>query len=147
MFTLTDFVRESNRIEGIERVLQKEVAAHEKFLQLDRIDIQDMTWFVQQVQPDAQLRDVMGRNVRVGNYYPPQGGIAILGKLGNILHQANIIDDKPAHAYEIHHEYESLHPYTDGNGRSGRMLWLWMMREAPLGFLHTFYYQALRAGR
>jgi len=25
------------------------------------------------------------------------------------------------------------------------MLWLWMMQEAPLGFLHTFYYQTLDA--
>lgn len=29
------------------------------------------------------------------------------------------------------------------HGRSGRMLWMWMMREAPLGFLHTWYYQSL----
>jgi hypothetical protein len=37
-------------------------------------------------------------------------------------------------------------PTTDGNGRSGRALWLWCMRgRAPLGFLHQFYYQTLGA--
>lgn len=42
---------------------------------------------------------------------------------------------------------------TDGNGRSGRALWAWMMlcrggsygraKVIELGFLHTFYYQTL----
>jgi len=51
------------------------------------------------------------------------------------------------HAFEVHLDYEHLHPFTDGNGRSARMLWAWQMREFPLGFLHTFYYQALSLRR
>ena len=42
----------------------------------------------------------------------------------------------------------SNHPFTDGNGRSGRALWLWQMNNhAPFGFLHTFYYQTLENSR
>ena len=47
--------------------------------------------------------------------------------------------------------YETLHPFMDGNGRSGRILWAWQMIEhniAPglsLGFLHAYYYQTLAA--
>lgn len=47
--------------------------------------------------------------------------------------------------WEVHIAYEMLHPFTDGNGRSGRMLWAWQMRNFPLDFLHTFYYQTLNA--
>lgn len=42
---------------------------------------------------------------------------------------------------------ELLHPLTDCNGCSGRILWMWMTREAPLGFLHTFHYRALDGAR
>ena len=49
----------------------------------------------------------------------------------------------------FHVQYERLHPFTDGNGRSGRALWAWQMmrrREGlALGFLHRFYYQTLVA--
>lgn len=94
-------------------------------------------------------------NVRVGNYYPPVGGIAIVTRLIDILQDAQFSTHDSSFglrglqslAYETHQRYEKLHPFTDGNGRSGRMLWMWMMRKAPLGFLHTWYYQSLNAGR
>ena len=53
--------------------------------------------------------------------------------------------------FGIHLRYETLHPFMDGNGRSGRILWAWQMLHhdiAPgirLGFLHAFYYQTLAA--
>ena len=54
-------------------------------------------------------------------------------------------------AWQTHNDYENLHPFTDGNGRSGRMLWAWQMRNdddaMARGFLHTFYYQTLSACR
>jgi Fic family protein len=51
--------------------------------------------------------------------------------------------------FAAHVRYEHLHPFTDGNGRSGRAIWAWQMLyqgrgEIPLGFLHHFYYQSIQ---
>jgi hypothetical protein len=96
------------------------------------------------LQPDARLRDRAGLDVRVGNHFPPPGGADIPYKLAGIIAQAKAL----RHPYDTHRAYESLHPFTDGNGRSGRALWLHMMggvHHAPLGFLHHWYYQSLAA--
>jgi fido (protein-threonine AMPylation protein) len=138
------FIEESNRIEGIHRLnTEAEMEEFERFMAQDDITLQDIKQFVSVYQPDAELRDRLGLNVYVGNHVPPAGDITIRTRLEDILNDANKAFDKQKTAYLIHQRYENLHPFTDGNGRSGRMLWLWMMREAPLGFLHTWYYQSL----
>lgn len=139
---LSDFVRESNRIERIVRdPTTEEIAAHERFLSIGP-NIDTIVEFVTAVQPDAHLRDRHGMDVRVGAFLPPPGGPHIRQQLGDLLSTAR-------DPYWVHHLYETLHPFTDGNGRSGRVLWLWMMggiHRAPLGFLHHWYYQSLADG-
>ena len=139
------FVRESNRIEGIHKInIEREIEAHERFLALDKIAIGDLGVLVEALQPGAGPRFTQGRDVRVGAYVPPKGGPHIMAMLQDILDRTN---SKFLLAYEAHIEYEKLHPFMDGNGRSGRALWLWRMgglEKAPLGFLHHFYYQTLQ---
>ena len=139
-FTLEDFVRESNRIERILRdPTEAEINAHKEFLDLSSPMVHDMEKFVSVVQPDAVIRSKPGLDVVVGLYSPPRGSPYIVDELEHIL--LDVPD-----AYEQHVAYETLHPFTDGNGRSGRVLWLWGMggiERVPLGFLHTFYYQTL----
>lgn len=144
------FVRESNHIEGIDRAPTKaELQAHLKLLEHGAPDIGAVSAFVWSVA-GKPLREHEGMNVRVGNHIPPPGGPMIPIRFGLILHGLHRGDDP----YDVHRDYETLHPFMDGNGRSGRALWLWQMINqrgtlAPLqmGFLHLWYYQALGAKR
>ena len=152
-FTLNDFVRESNRIEGITREpTENEVVAHARFLELSDVLIGHVQEFVRRVA-DAPIRSRPGMDVSVGQHRPMPGGPEVIQALVELL---SGVRREPLiaapwsvpHCFELHRRYESLHPFMDGNGRSGRALWLWMMggvERAPLGFLHHWYYQSLAA--
>lgn len=138
---LIDFVNESNKIEGMGEASEQEIFAHKRLVELEKLTILDLEAFVRTVQPGAILRRQVGLDVRVGRYIAPPGGPQIEIELGKLLGDANY----GAPAYEVHMRYETLHPFSDGNGRSGRAVWLWQQGElgAPLGFLHKFYYETL----
>jgi hypothetical protein len=149
VITLADFVRESNRIEGIHRdPTPTELHAHERLLGLDSVTVGELEDFVHRVA-GAELRRVPGMDVRVGRHVPPLGGPHIEARLDNILAAVRYHELGP---YEAHRQYEILHPFRDGNGRSGRALWAWQMRRDgrdpfALPFLHAYYYQSLDAAR
>ncbi len=146
---LTDFIRESNKIEGIVRdPTEAEVYEAERFMGLHEITIQDLQTFVSVYQPDARLRDQPGLNVMVGGQMMPPGGPAIVEALSDLLHDIKVFGRTPANSWDVHQRYEHLHPFTDGNGRSGRMIWWWMTGgRSQIGFLHAWYYQSLREWR
>lgn len=141
------FVEESNRIEGIVRLpTAQEIAEHDRFMALDVITIDELKQFVSIYQPGTELRDKQGMDVRFGSHIPPRGGTNIVNQLQGLL---DILDELSP--YRTHCVYETLHPFMDCNGRSGRAIWAWQMRQKygnyDLGFLHHFYYQALDASR
>lgn len=138
------FVRESNRIEGIRSVHPREVEAHKRLLALREVRVEDLEQFVADVA-GVPLRRDLGQDVRVGNHSPPPGGPDIENELETLLGYVKGGSVTPRRA---HLEYERLHPFIDGNGRSGRALWAWQMQRDgynpfALPFLHRFYYQTL----
>jgi len=82
------------------------------------------------------------------------GGRAIVSELRELLTALDEAVDGNLNAtpWDIHYRYERLHPFRDGNGRSGRVLWAWHMLQLgrdpfALPFLHRAYYEALGASR
>ena len=143
---LASFVRESNRIEGIYQVRAAELEAHRRFWALPSVAIGEIERFVASVQPGAKLRSREGMDVRVGRHRPPVGGPDVVKRLERLI---DAIECGGMDPWDVHVEYEQLHPFMDGNGRSGRALWAWQMLNQSrwpgikLGFLHAFYYQTL----
>lgn len=135
------FIQESNSIEGITRSpTPDEVDTFHDFMALSEVHIHDLEYFVSVYQPNAKLRRAGQPGVRVGNHIAPPSGPEIEKSLEGILENL-----RSKSAWQNHVEYETLHPFTDCNGRSGRMLWAWQMgyEGLGLGFLHKFYYQTL----
>lgn len=143
------FIKESNMIERITRMKAGEWQEYNTFLALDKINTDDLEKFLKVIQPDAVLRDHVGHNVYVGGYTPPDGGPWMRENLWNLLKDAQ---EDTGQWHAIHHRFELMHPFSDGNGRLGRLVWLWMRLKANMlmdnqyPFLQQWYYDSLSYG-
>ncbi len=143
---LDGFIHESNLIEDVVGYSLAEFNAYQAFLELPEVTVEDVANLVNVAQPGALLRDSFGRDVYIGDYTPPPGGQAIKTELECILKMVVANVRTPL---DLHLMYEKLHPFMDGNGRSGRALWAWQMLhfytyDLNQGFLEPFYRSVLR---
>jgi hypothetical protein len=169
---LRSFVIESWKIEGYtdvaKAVLDDLVLYHRQFLHDDCPTVESVhraaVYFTggNWERGDRILRNRKGLDVRVGSHEPPRGGDEIEQILW--LYLKRILDGQNQDGISakldlfympltFHVLFEKLHPFLDGNGRVGRLLWLWQSVRLPdaetrlkLGFLHSWYYESLACG-
>ncbi len=100
----------------------------------------------------GKLREV---NVRVGTHIAPPY-YSVPRKLGALIkwYNANRKKHHPVIvAAYFHAEFEGIHPFVDGNGRTGRLLMNFMLKKAgfpPITIFFKYraeYYQALEKAR
>lgn len=110
---------------------------------------------IRRVPGTALANDATGKVI----YTPPQGEALLRSLLANwerFLHEADNIDPIIRMAV-AHYQFEAIHPFTDGNGRTGRVLNLLFLVEqglldSPVLYLSraiirrkSDYYRLLRA--
>lgn len=137
--SLLAFIGDSNAIEGIYRMpSDEEVSAYLAFHEVPHPGVDDLLALLAVVEPGAELRERPGMNVSVGGHVPPTGGAGVPLALDMLL------QDEGLTPFELHHRFLFLHPFTDGNGRTARALWLHRRRgDAGSSFLQEWYYESL----
>lgn len=143
---LYQFAKESNEIEGIREAYRHRTHYHalSKFLEHELITVVELERFVRTIEPKAFLRTKDSHRVWIGGKEAPKASVSQTKLVNLLIDVNNSVNPDP---WEVHCDYEYLHPFIDGNGRSGRALWLKMMVEEGYDlrykFLQMFYYQTL----
>jgi len=138
----------------VEKNAAKKTISHEEILRLHNI----MAGDVMDQGTAGRYRTIA---VRVGRYVPPLPG-DVSGSMFELLAWWNQEAAKMSPVLSsaiIHYRFESIHPFADGNGRTGRALALWELYRRGFDTHHIFsvdefywenrprYYAALDAVR
>jgi Fic family protein len=138
--------------EGFRQLKEREVLTTNLFIRIYQI-IKETNAGIR-VTPGTKISDSKGQII----YTPPEGENIIREKLANLekfIHEEDKLDDLVKLAL-IHYQFEAIHPFTDGNGRTGRIinvLYLILKKRLDLPILYlskyiienkNLYYKLLR---
>jgi Fic family protein len=138
----------------VEKQAMKKTIRHEDLFELHRILAGD-------VMDQGTAGSYRTIQVRVGNHFPP-AAVDVSGLMFELLEWWNkkSVELSPVLSSAIlHYRFEDIHPFADGNGRTGRALALWELYRRGFDSHHIFsvdeyywedrpgYYAALEAVR
>ena len=138
----------------IEKQVQKKQITHEDVLRLHAL-------IGSEVMDQGEAGRYRSILVRVGRYLPPAPEM-VSGLMSDLLGWWNNDTSRWSAVISsavIHHRFEDIHPFADGNGRTGRVLALWELYRRGFDSHHIFsvdefywqdrprYYEALDAVR
>jgi Fic family protein len=138
----------------VEKHAAKKTIRHEDVLSLHRI-------LAGSVMDQGEAGKYRVIQVRVGNFLPPAAD-AVSGLMFELLQWWNTESVKLSPVLSsaiLHYRFEAIHPFADGNGRTGRALALWDLYRRGFDTHHVFavdeyywenrprYYAALDAVR
>ena len=125
-------------IEGFNLVKRYGILSNNHILQIQQIVEQNNAGY--RKLPGTKLfNDKTGEVV----YTPPQGHDSIVALMNNLevfINDDKIMDIDPLIKMAIvHHQFESIHPFYDGNGRTGRILNILFLVQKKLLHLPILY--------
>lgn len=121
---------------GVEQIKEKPVLTTNLFIAIMQI-IKENTSGIRNT-PGTQLKNPATNTII---FTPPEGENVIREKLKNLedfIHAKDSIDPLVKMAI-IHYQFEAIHPFFDGNGRTGRIILLLYLKFANLLDLPALY--------
>ncbi len=117
----------------VEKNAQRSAITHAEISKLHRI-------IAGEVMDQGTAGDYRSMRVRVGNYVAPPPE-RVRGLMSELLDWWNKESSKVSPVLSsaiLHHRFETIHPFADGNGRAGRMLTLWELYRRGFDNHHIF---------
>jgi Fic family protein len=117
----------------VEKYANKSKIGHEDVLQLHRI-------LAGKVMDQGEAGRYRSIQVRVGRYVPPPPQ-EVSGLMFELLEWWNRDSGKLSPVLSsaiLHYRFEAIHPFADGNGRTGRALGLWELYRRGFDTHHIF---------
>jgi Fic family protein len=117
----------------VEKNAAKKTFRHADILELHRI-------LAGEVMDQGKAGKYRTISVRVGRYSPPPAD-AVSGLMFELLEWWNSASRKLSPVLSsaiLHYRFEAIHPFADGNGRTGRVLALWELYRRGFDTHHIF---------